>query len=340
MGQISIGKVNQIAVVAPRRACLASIGALVDSVRLMRRYIYHQYGAVDVLPSAERFDFAEVRLLGLEDGRSMRVEGIAFPLSGKAVDSGVQDVVAIADYVPDEDEPDQVADDVAEWLRRQADSGAVIAASGAAVALLAGAGLLDGRQATAPWWMVEQLRNRFPDIHLTPEEAVTVDGRILCSAGSASDHLLAVRMMELAASRNSARWLARHLLPQDSVLSPALTMREDDALLARAQQWLTEHLSRPVTVQQLAEAMRVSRRTLHRHFMDGAGMSPLAWLQMLRVEAAKSMLARSTFTIERISGLVGYSDVSFFRQTFRRATDRSPARWRKEARAAAADQKR
>jgi transcriptional regulator GlxA family with amidase domain len=334
MSQISVGKVNQIAVVVPPGACLASIGALVDSVRLMRRYIHRQYGAVDALPAAERFGFAEVRLLGIESGRSLTVEGIAISLSGKAVDSAVHDVVAITDFVPHDDAPEEVADDFAYWLRRQAEGGAVIAASGAAVALVAGAGLLDGRQATAPWWMVEQLRSRFPQVNFTPDEAVTADGRLLCSAGSATDHLLAVRVMERASSRNSARWLARHLLLQDGAWSPSLIMREDDTLLARAQQWLTEHMSRPVTVQELADTMQVSRRTLHRHFLKGAGIPPLAWLQMLRIEAAKSMLDRTTFTIERISGLVGYSDVSFFRQTFRRATDRSPARWRKDMKAA------
>lgn len=336
MGQASIGEVLNVAVVAPPSAYLSSIGAMVDSVRLTRRYIYRQYGAVDVLPAAERFDLAELHLLSIGTERTVTLEGITLSAEGRAIAGQAPDLLFVADYIPSGDQPETAAPAFADWLRERAGAGATIAASGASVALLASTGLLDGRQASAPWWMIEALRELYSKIEFTAAEPVVEDGRLLTSAGAAVDHLLCIRLMDRIASRNSSRWLQRRLFPQDTMLAPSPAIADHDLLLARAQQWLTEHLSQPVTVLQLAEALHVNRRTLHRHFVDGTGLSPHAWLQMLRVEAAKSMLTRSTFSIERISGLVGYSDVSFFRQIFRRQTGSNPLRWRNDTRRAGA----
>lgn len=325
-----------VAVVAPPRVCLSSIGAMTDSVYLTRRYIYRQYGAIDVLPTAERFDLAELHLLSIGTERTMSMEGIVIPLDGRAVDGQKPDLLFVADYVPPADEPEAAPPAFAEWLLERAAAGATIAASGASVAMLASTGLLNGRKASAPWWMIDALRALYPAVAFSAVEPVTEHGALLTSAGAAVDHLLSLRLMQRIASRNSSRWLQRRLFPQDTLLAPSSALADNDLLLARAQQWLTEHLSQPITVLQLAEAMAVHRRTLHRHFVEGTGLSPHAWLQMLRIEAAKSMLTRSTFSIERISGLVGYSDVSFFRQIFRRTTGTSPLRWRQDTRRAGA----
>lgn len=323
-----------IAVVAPPDACLSSIGAMTDSVRLTRRYIYRQYGAIDILPTAERFDLAELHLLAIGTERMLATEGISIALEGRAIDGQTPDLLFIADYVPPEDKPERAPPAFADWLRERAGAGTTIAASGASVAMLASTGLLDGRKASAPWWMLDDLRALYPAVAFASIDAISEDGAILTSAGASVDHLLSLRLMDRIASRNSARWLQRRMFPQDTMLAPTPTLADTDLLLARAQQWLTEHLSQPVTVLQLAEALNVNRRTLHRHFVEGTGMSPHAWLQMLRIEAAKSMLTRSTFSVERISGLVGYSDVSFFRQIFRRTTGSSPLRWRSDTRSA------
>lgn len=336
MGRASIGQVLNVAVVAPPGACLSSIGAMLDSVRLTRRYISRQYGAIDVLPTAERFDLAELHLLTISGERRLAMEGLSFDAEGRAIDGQTPDLVFIADYVPADDAPETAPPGFATWLKERATAGATLAASGASVALLASTGLLSGRHACAPWWMLEPLRALYPDVIFSAVEPVMEDGALLTSAGAAVDHLLSLRLMERIASRNSARWLQRRLFPQDTMLAPSPTLSDNDLLLARAQQWLTEHLSRPVTVLQLAEAMKVNRRTLHRHFVEGTGLAPHTWLQMLRIEAAKSMLTRSTFSIERISGLVGYSDVSFFRQIFRREAGVSPLRWRHDSRRAGA----
>src|SRR5262249_16265305 len=58
------------------------------------------------------------------------------------------------------------------------------------------------------------------------------------------------------------------------------------------------------------------------------GRAPEAYLQALRIEAAKAMLERDATPIQRISSAVGYDDVAFFRGLFKRVTGMTPGEYR------------
>ena len=49
-------------------------------------------------------------------------------------------------------------------------------------------------------------------------------------------------------------------------------------------------------------------------------MTPLSYLQKLRVEKAKQMLEEGTHTFNQFTYAVGYEDISFFRKIFVRLT--------------------
>ncbi len=58
------------------------------------------------------------------------------------------------------------------------------------------------------------------------------------------------------------------------------------------------------------------------------GRLPAAYLQALRIEAAKNMLERDAKPIQSISSEVGYDDVAFFRSLFKRITGMTPTDYR------------
>jgi transcriptional regulator GlxA family with amidase domain len=72
----------------------------------------------------------------------------------------------------------------------------------------------------------------------------------------------------------------------------------------------------------------MSRRNLIRRFKAATGHLPGAYLQMLRVEAARRMLEEGAPSIERVAREVGYDDPAFFRCVFRRYTGLAPAAYR------------
>ena len=338
MGHRPLEQVARIAIVAPPGAYFSSVGAYVDMVAIARSYVRRQFGAIDVLPAADRFDVATVALLGLARGTPMGAGGLPIALGGVAAGAERYDIVVIADHAHEEDDGLALDPETLGWLRDQHGAGALVAASGAGVVLLAAAGLLDGRAATGPWWLAGALERDHPRVRFDFSRDVTEDEGLFCAIGLAADQALAIRLVERVTSPNTARWLLRRLLAEGApalsaeiALAPA---HAGDPLLERAQHWLAEHFSRPVHVEELAAAMQVSRRTLLRHFTARAGTTPLAYLRMLRIEASKRMLERSPFSIDRIAGLVGYADTGSFRAAFQRLNGRSPGRWRVERRQA------
>jgi AraC-like DNA-binding protein len=58
-------------------------------------------------------------------------------------------------------------------------------------------------------------------------------------------------------------------------------------------------------------------------------MSPLEYVQALRLEETKHLLETTDQPIEAIANQVGYEDSSFFGRLFRRKVGLTPARYRK-----------
>jgi AraC-like DNA-binding protein len=101
---------------------------------------------------------------------------------------------------------------------------------------------------------------------------------------------------------------------------PAAALRLRD----RARHWLGEHLAgeQPITAR-LAQAMRVSERTLRRRLSDeGTRLRDL--VDDARRERAIALLEEGRWSLERVAVEIGFSSASAFGRAFRRWTGRSP----------------
>ena len=77
---------------------------------------------------------------------------------------------------------------------------------------------------------------------------------------------------------------------------------------------------------------RLAERTFKRRFVSATGLTPIAYVQRLRIEDAKRRLERTDAPIDEISWRVGYEDAAFFRRLFRRTTGVAPGTYRKRYR--------
>ena len=80
----------------------------------------------------------------------------------------------------------------------------------------------------------------------------------------------------------------------------------------------------------MADQLRISRRSLERRFKQATGITPLSYLQKLRVEQAKRMLEEGTHNFSEITYEVGYEDISFFRKIFVRLTGLRPKEYQQK----------
>jgi transcriptional regulator GlxA family with amidase domain len=74
---------------------------------------------------------------------------------------------------------------------------------------------------------------------------------------------------------------------------------------------------------------RLAERTFKRRFVAATGLTPIAYIQRLRVEDAKRRLERTDDSVEDISWRVGYEDPAFFRRLFKRLTGMAPGEYRR-----------
>jgi transcriptional regulator GlxA family with amidase domain len=73
----------------------------------------------------------------------------------------------------------------------------------------------------------------------------------------------------------------------------------------------------------------VPERTLKRRFKTATGISIIDYVQNLRIEEAKQLLEDTDLAIDEIGAKVGYENLSFFRQLFKRRCGLSPSAYRR-----------
>lgn len=221
------------------------------------------------------------------------------------------------------------------WLRKWHARGAYIAGVCTGVAFLAECGLLDGRQATTHWGVADIMRQRYPKVHWRPEQFVTEDGRLLCSGGVYASIDLSLYLVEKFCGHEIALQCAKSLLlgmPRNrqsgySVLP--LSRPHSDDKIRQTEEHLQEHFDRDVSIEALADRIGMSPRNFIRRFKAATGHVPGAYIQTLRVSAAKELLEQGATSIQAVGSKTGYEDVAFFRTLFKRHTGMTPAEYRK-----------
>jgi transcriptional regulator GlxA family with amidase domain len=92
---------------------------------------------------------------------------------------------------------------------------------------------------------------------------------------------------------------------------------------------LERRVAEPLTVAQLAGSVNLSASRLAHLFRKDVGTGPMRHLQILRMECAATLLARTSLMVSDVMMHVGYTDPSHFRRDFRRHHGLPPREWRR-----------
>lgn len=107
---------------------------------------------------------------------------------------------------------------------------------------------------------------------------------------------------------------------------------QDHSAIAKVMAAMSEDVSHPWTVGELAALALLSPSQLHRRFSGHVGRSVVAWLDQLRGEQAAIRLARTDATVAEIGRSVGWVDPSYATRRFRRLYGMSPTEYRRRIR--------
>lgn len=220
------------------------------------------------------------------------------------------------------------------WLAEHGPEQALIATNCSGTFLLAEAGLLSGKVATTAWWLSKHFSERYPDVELDRDCICTRVDNLLLGAGSTSYHDVCLAMLEQFAGKHFARLAAKYLMVDNQRRSQApytilSLVDSEDKVVRRAEVWIRANLSREFRIEQVAEAVAVSPRTLIRRFQTALGETPQGFTQLLRVEKCKVLLETTQLSFSEIVQRCGYNDESAFRRLFKKHCQLSPRDYRR-----------
>jgi transcriptional regulator GlxA family with amidase domain len=223
------------------------------------------------------------------------------------------------------------------WLRTMHERGAVLCSACSGIFLLAETGLFDGQAATVHFSYARTFASLYPAIAIHPHRVLVIAGareELVSPGASMSWHDLALHLIARTAGAAAAQEIARLFALQwhQDGLMPYIVFegRRDhgDGDIHGAQQWLEGHFSVVHPVEQMIRRSRLAECTFKRRFTHATGLTPLAYVQRLRIEDAKRRLERSEAPIDNIGWQVGYEDPAFFRRLFKRTTGLTPGAYR------------
>ncbi len=220
---------------------------------------------------------------------------------------------------------------VLNWLKQQHAGGAIIIGLITGQFYLAAAGLLDGKEATIHGAFANTFQHQFPNIRVNLNQKITEADNLICTtAGRASSDVL---MMTIArfCGEEAAQLCAKYY-EFDEPTSMELDFAEhecSDLIANAAKESLRHHYHEDITLDDLANTLNVSTRTLSRRFLKATGLTPMQYLQKLRLQSAKQLLVNTSLPIDHIAQQAGFKSASVFGRTFKKVFARSPLQYRK-----------
>ena len=96
--------------------------------------------------------------------------------------------------------------------------------------------------------------------------------------------------------------------------------------IARAIDWIKDHFTQPLRIDDLAEQARMSTSTFHHHFRSMTALSPLQFQKQLRLQEARRLMLAERLDAATASFQVGYESPSQFSREYNRLFGAPPLR--------------
>ncbi|HEX2840475.1 GlxA family transcriptional regulator [Hyphomicrobium sp.] len=222
------------------------------------------------------------------------------------------------------------------WLRRTAAKSRRFGSVCSGAFALAAAGLLNDVRVTTHWAVAKALAEAFPEVTVDEDAIHVRDGKVRTAAGVTAGLDLALALVEEDLGRDIAMRVASQLVMFFKRPGGQLQFsRKGEAgpvgrsALQEVQRWVAANPSLDHSVAKLAKRVNVSPRHFSRMFRAEVGMTPAAWVEVARVEAARRILEDGQDAPKKVAARCGFADVDVLRRAFQRRVGVTPADYRR-----------
>ena len=192
-------------------------------------------------------------------------------------------------------------------------------------------------EALAPqlWQRLSQSRQRMPVLQVSPQQLQATRELLLTAFEQA---LLNADLLNFAGSQKLIQHqfisllldLLNDVAPDER---PSLTHATHSDIVRRSQGIVQRSPDEPVTVLDLCQQLRVSRRTLQNSFQLITGTTPVDYLRSIRLNGVRRMLqaAPDRNSVREAAGHWGFYHLGHFSRDYRRLFDELPSETRSRA---------
>ena len=217
-------------------------------------------------------------------------------------------------------------------LRAAARYGATVGAVDTGAFALAQAGLVGAGPSVLHWEAVPTFKERFPDSDVRPQLYLVAGNQVYAAGGVATLDL----MLELI-GRSQGPVLANEVanaLVHSPRPAQAPQRLDEPAKERRASlpdriiELMERNLDFPLTLEQMAEELEISTRSLARACQRHFGDSPMRVYLRIRLQAARNFLFYEEFSIKDVALACGFSYPTVFARSFKRQFGETPRSFR------------
>lgn len=188
--------------------------------------------------------------------------------------------------------------------------------------VLAASGIIRGRRVATHWQACGELALRHPDLTIDAQALYVVDEALWTSAGVSTGIDMALEMVRRDQGESLMLATAQRLVVYAH--RPGYQSQFSDLLKQQGRvpkgyrellPWLDANLHRSLRVADMAAQVGQSERTFQRRFREAIGTPPARYLEDLRLQRARSLLAEGA-RVKQVAGAVGFRSEAAFRRAF------------------------
>lgn len=220
------------------------------------------------------------------------------------------------------------------WLTRAAYRVRRIGSVCSGAFLLANAGLLDGRRVATHWLACRELALFRPQLTVDPDAIFVHDGKLWTSAGVTTGIDMSLALVEEDFGRSVADSAAARLVVYarrpgfQAQFSETLIAQNEADTLKRGLELIRNRPTAKLSVVELALAVGMSVRSLHRRCLEEFGTTPAKLIERLRIENARLLITTTPLEAKVVAARSGFENPARMARAFQRTLGMSPRAYR------------